>query len=306
MRWLFALLTVLLTVAPAMAGEDPYIAVVGNDINANQFYLSPKYVQFLHDQTIAQIPTEGETFSTNAALIQPEVCDVTGIAQGRNNTPPFIFRGNFNGRINSGGGWFQWVVALPKKPSGEINLCIQCGILKPNAFTFNGFRSVLNCAAETGERVANGLCAREEVDAGSNPIITTALPKIVAVALPGPYNPVDFTPFNLTAFRNPGSYDPFAVATPPAPLVNHGAAQLLDGMDNGTRILLKSCMDKCIVVKLPVTGQVNAAGQIEYDLEAGDLIFVQMNIPGGATGNTVDIYCHQESLKVMGIGEATF
>jgi len=50
-------------------------------------------------------------------------------------------------------------------------------------------------------------------------------------------------------------------------------------------------MDKCIVAKLPVTGQVNALSEIEYDLEAGDLIDVRINIP---RANTVDIYCPEE------------
>ena len=298
MKWLFACLIALLLVTPAMAGEDPYIGVVGNDINANTFYLSPKYVQFLHDQTVASIPVTGEVFTANSAIIQPEICDTTGIAAGPQNGPPFTFRGNFNGRVTAGNaGWYEWVVRLPKKPSGEINLCIQCGILKPNAFTFLGFESVLDCAAETGERIGDGLCVREEVNPGENPLNTAALPKILAKASPGPYAADNFTPFTLTAFRNPGTYDFTGT------LVNDAATQALDGLDNGTRILLKSCMDKCVVVKLPVTGQVNALGQIEHDLEAGDLIDVRINIP---RPNTVDIYCHAESLRVMGVGEAAF
>jgi hypothetical protein len=59
-------------------------------------------------------------------------------------------------------------------------------------------------------------------------------------------------------------------------------------------------MDKTIVTKLPVTGQVNAENQVEADLEAGDIIYVRMEIP---RANTVDVYCHRQSLKVMGIGE---
>jgi len=62
-------------------------------------------------------------------------------------------------------------------------------------------------------------------------------------------------------------------------------------------------MDKCVVTKLPVTGQVNAAAQIETDLEYGDIIYVRMDVP---RQNTVDIYCHEQSAKVMGIGEAPF
>ena len=303
MKWLFVCLVALFMVTPAMAGEDPYIGIVGNDINANTFYLSPKYVQFLHDQTIASIPVTGETFTTNSAVIQPEICDTTGIAAGPQNGPPFTFRGNFNGRVTAGNaGWYEWVVRLPKKPSGEINLVIQCGILKPNAFTFLGFESVLDCAAETGERIGDGLCVREEVNPGQNPLITAGLPKVFAKALPGPYAPIAFTPFNLTAFRNPGTYEPFDGGSPAA-LANNAAGQILDGADDASKILLKSCMDKTIVVKLPVTGQVNALGQIEYDLEAGDLIDVRLNIP---RANTVDIYCHAESFRLMGVGEAAF
>jgi hypothetical protein len=62
MKWLIGCLLVVFMVAPAMAGEDPYIAVVGNDILANTWYLSPKYVQFLYDQGITGIPTTGEGF----------------------------------------------------------------------------------------------------------------------------------------------------------------------------------------------------------------------------------------------------
>jgi hypothetical protein len=299
MKWLIGCLLALVMVAPALAGEDPYIGVVGNDINANTFYLSPKYVQWLHDQTISAIPTSGEVFYANSAVIQPEICDTLGIAAGPQNGPPFTFRGNFNGRVTAGNaGWYEWYVRLPKKPSGELNLCIQCGILKPNAFTFLGFESVLDCAAETGERVGVGLCVREEVDPGENPLITAALPRIIARALPGPYAPFAFTPFNLTAYRNPGTYEPIENGV----LVNGEAGQVLDGTD-GARVLLKSCMDKCVVAKIPVTGQVNALGQLEADLEAGDIIHVRMNIP---RPNTVDIYCHAQSFKVMGIGEPPF
>jgi hypothetical protein len=44
-------------------------------------------------------------------------------------------------------------------------------------------------------------------------------------------------------------------------------------------------------------------GQLEYDLEAGDMIVVNMYVP---RVNTVDIYCHAESLKIMGVGESNF
>ena len=60
-------------------------------------------------------------------------------------------------------------------------------------------------------------------------------------------------------------------------------------------------MDKSIVTKLPVTGQINAAGETENDLEAGDTIYVRMDVP---RQNTVDIYCHSQSVRIQGVGEA--
>jgi len=59
-------------------------------------------------------------------------------------------------------------------------------------------------------------------------------------------------------------------------------------------------MDTTIATKLPVTGQVNALGESETDLEKGDFIYVRMDVP---RSNTVDVYCHAQSLRVMGIGE---
>jgi len=51
MKWLIGCLLALVMVSAAFAGEDPYVAIVGNDLNdANLFYLSPKYSQFLYDQ----------------------------------------------------------------------------------------------------------------------------------------------------------------------------------------------------------------------------------------------------------------
>jgi hypothetical protein len=300
-------MVMLFMVAPAFAGEDPYIAVVGNDINANPFYLSPKYEQFLYDAGIYG-GLGGEAYSANSPQIQPEICDTEGIAtyNGQLPGPPFTYRGNVNAKVTAGNeGWFEWTIALPKKPSGEINLCIQCGVLKPDAFKLWGFQAVLACAAETGERVESN-CTREEVWPGESPVIKYALPTITATASPGPYNPDRFTPFLLTAFRNPSDYwmsNRWIIDTIETNvLFDSDSLQILDGSDD-TRILLKSCMDKCVVVKLPVTGQRNANLQIEQDLEEGDLIKVRMYIP---RANSVDIYCHRESLRVMGIGEDIF
>ena len=269
MKWLVVCLVAMCMVTPTMAAQTPYLAVVGNDINSNPFYLSPKYQQFIFDQTALGVPVDGETFSPSTPINQPEICDTEGIA-GPGNLPPFVFRGNNNARVSAGNsGSFEWTVNLPKKPSGEINLVIRCGILTPNAFAVCGFGAIRLQAGEMAE----------------------ALPAIEAIASAGPYN--TFTPFHLTAYKNPGTYDPFG--DPSMPLINGAAGQILDGSDR-TGILLKACMDKTIVTKLPVEGQWNSLGEQEAELVLGDHIKVIMTVPGQ---NSVDIYCHAESLKVM-------
>lgn len=315
MRWLISLLLALAMVTPAVAGEDPYIAIVGNDKDAFPFYFSPKYDQFTYDQTLFGVPVCAgsfpsaynvpfhpvyglgcEQFRSQLPVNQAEVCDSRGTV---GEIPgQFTDRGKDNAVTRAGNsGWYEWYIRVPKKPTGEINLVLQCGVLKPNTWAFYEYQAVSLCAAETGERIGTGICSRKEVNPGTNPLIIGALPKITAIAYPGPYN--SFAPFNLTAFRNPGTYNPFSSGV----LVNNAAGQLLNGIDNGTRILLKSCLDKTVVTKLPVTGQVNAAGQVETDLELGDIIYVRIDIP---RANTVDVYCHEESVKIMGIGEAPF
>ncbi len=317
MKWLIGCLLALVMVSAAFAGEDPYIGIVGNDIDFNSFYFSQKHQQFLFDQTIFSVPVcdgsfppttpqtrvgDGpgcEQFRSNKPINQPEICDTQGIVND-------FFKGDFDffGEPNAvitkqNAGYFEWFIRLPKKPSGQINICIQCGVLKPNTFTpFTGFLAVEECAAETGERIGTGFCTQDQQEAGTNPILNTALPRLTVTAYPGPYS-LGFSPFHLTAFKNPSSYN---LSTEAGALTNSVSLQVLNGSTNA-RILLKSCMDKCVVAKIPVTDQVNVLGETESDLEAGDLLDIRMDVP---IQNTVDIYCHSQSAKVAGIGEAPF
>ena len=308
-------------------GESPYIGIVGNDIEFNPFYFSEKHRQFLFDQEAIDVPVcfgtvpssslqtrvpvppapavGCEQFRSNKPINQPEICDTTGTVDDLFNGD-FTFLGEPNAVITKqSAGYFEWWIRLPKKPNGEINICIQCGILKPNTFLPFGFGAIELCAAETGERIGKGVCTRNQVAAGVNPIINSALPKITAWAYPGPQAPVDFKPFRLTAYKNPGTYNlsdsPDAVddAVISGHMRNSPALQVLDGSVNA-RVLLKSCMDKCVIAKIPVTDQVNALGDTEQDLEAGDLIKVRLDVP---YNNTVDIYCHSQSTKLAGVGE---
>ena len=325
MKWLLALLAVLFMVAPAMAGEDPYIAIVGKDCvpgvtnavgqgctdgKAVPFYFSPKYQQFMYDEndpanfaiptSFGTFPKAGqytrvgssgqEMYRSMTANNQVEVCYQGLLDDG--------IQGNPNSKTPAGNaGFYEWYINLPKKPSGEINIVIQCGVLKPNALAFYPTSAIELCAAETGEWIGPGLCDRDGVDPGVNPINQFALPKIRAIAYPGAYN-LNFTPFHLTAFKNPSAYT-LAFEFYSGAMSNNTNSQVLDGSSNA-RVLLKACMDKSVVTKLPVTGQLNALGETETDLVAGDIIYVRMDVP---RQNTVDIYCHAQSVRMQGVGE---
>ena len=273
----------------AFAGQEPYIATVGDDTSIPDFYTSPKHRQFLHPNTDPAYLVENFQHQFNAD--DPEVCDASGVAATNVNvlTP------------HNNAGFYEWHVVLPKKPQGNINLVLQCGILKPESFGFLGSEAIESCAGETGERIGPGFCTRKLDQPGRNPVRPDWIPRITAAASPGPFNA--FEPFHLTSFRNPGPYS--FVRAKVATLVGNGdylrndtSKEALNG-SNRSKIVLKSCMDKSIFIKIPVTGEVNALGQTEQDLEAGDRIWVRMDVP---RGHSMDVYCHAQSLRVQGLG----
>jgi len=326
MKTFVTLLTILLAmvfVVPAFAGEEPYKAAVWNDNAIPYFHISPKIHQFTHDNTAyyddcqdvlfvpdPRITADCEPFGSGflcpsacqekfkyqaSAVDQPEVCCAAQIAALTEATDilPRCPDSSEYGRtamISAGNaGWYEWTIAVPKKPEGELNLEMQCGVLKPNSWAFAGYDSINICAAVTGEPVGPN-CTRIT----GAPLIPVALPRLEVIAHPGCNN--DFAPFHLTAIKNPGSY---AISRSGGQIVNNAATQVLDG-GKLARIALKACLEKTVLVKWPKDGEVNALGETEAALEAGDLIKVRMIVPNS---NTVDLYCGKYSVTIGGIGE---
>src|SRR4030042_3154742 len=316
MKTFVALLTILVAmilVVPAFAGQEPYKAAVCEDQTpALAWHLGPKVFQFTHKDTCyydnslffvcdpAQVSYPEcrpfgtcylctslckEYFDSKTGANEPELCLVNQvipipdipITQSLTSlTTSLTTKGN--------AGWYEWVIALPKKPEGEINLEIQCAVLKPDE------TDLLNCAAETGE-IVDTSCTRIP----GTYLKQTALPKITAIAYPGGQH--EFVPFNLTAYKNPSDYKITRSAN--GWLKNSNSLQLLAG-GVGARIALKACLEKTVLITWPVEGEINVLGQTEANLEAGDLIKVRMDI---SKDNTVDVYCGPDSLTIGGIGE---
>ena len=92
-KYMIACLLALLMVSPVMAGEDPYIAIVGNDVAANDFYNSPKYQQFTYDQTLFGVPVCAGSFPSGLQ------CPLSPRSLGRLRTVPFPDAGNSAGSL---------------------------------------------------------------------------------------------------------------------------------------------------------------------------------------------------------------
>lgn len=289
----------LLAAGSAMAGQTPYFAFVGEDTDpGNDFYVSPKHRQFQYSGDHgAPLDEEGK----NPELF--DYYDASGLT-GRGFTPrdeqcdiDFGDAGNQNQMLGAGrAGTYEWRITMPMSMRGNMNLNIQCGLLKPNTErprSSPAGMAMLDCAGETGERIgASGGCIRLLDQPGRNPVQVAALPKLTAYAR----NDAARIFFNLTAYRNPGRY---GLTSNDRRLTNSASLQALNGSAS-SRIALKSCFTKSIFVKIPVSGQVNAEGQEELDLERGDTIAIQLAFP---RDHRMDVYCHAQSASVTGIGE---
>jgi hypothetical protein len=309
----------------AFAGQEPYIATVCDDTGVasrhcmdkalgvvvsgdespsalEDFYMSAKEYQFTHTNTdvayapVITIPTfaKGETFKASTAINQPELCDVKPDAMfpGQNAEETYIT--NKTARLKAkNSGVYEWTIVLPKKPEGNLNIAIQCGVLKPEEV------DVTYCGGEEGEFQGPGRCNQALTLPGVSNILAAGLPTVRATAYPGYYTRQfnDYAPFALTAYRTPSTMA--AAFDANGALTNSAVNQVLNG-SSATRMPLKACMTETIFVKQPVTGQVNALGQTESDLESGDYIVVRMDAP---RGHTMDLYCHAQSVKIQGIGD---
>jgi hypothetical protein len=333
---LIAILLAMVFVVPAFAGEEPYKAAVWKDKEIPDFHISPKVKQFTHyewntdyydDCTDVLFEGDGritpdcepfgnafecpsactEHFKSSASSITaPEVCcswprweehegnSIESLDRFRMWCPDKEDHGK-TALIGGSGGEYEWVIALPKKPEGELNLEIQCGVLKPNSIPLEGYDAINVCAAITGEPVGPN-CTRLTGQYLNN----SALPRLEVIAHPGCMRTTSqsrFSPFHLTALRNPSTYNVARKVN--GSLANAQALQVLDGKA-GARIALKACMEKTVLVKWPVDAEVNALGETERALEAGDLIKVRMIVPNS---NTVNLYCGKYSVTIGGIGD---
>jgi hypothetical protein len=301
------------------AGQEPYVGAVGEDDQMNTYYLEPKLWAWLHSETTSDTTWRwdgdevwdvdfdnevdpAEIFQVSSGIIvnHPEVCIkpqevLNGIPGPANND--LLWEGELEPTAwltHGNEGWYKWRINLPKKPRGNINIVVQCGILKDNSYTYPN--AIEECAGETGEKLGPGVCTRANDVKGTQVMLLAGLPKVTAVAFPDPSRGVD--PFHLTSFKTPSFY---ALGFKPDGSLKpvQSSHVILDG-SNASRISLKACQPESMYVKIPVNGQINGLGETEVPLEAGEEIEVTLQFPDG---HPMDIYCNKYSVKLMGLGQ---
>jgi hypothetical protein len=312
------------------AGQEIYVGVVGEDDQMNTYYLEPKLWAWLHSETTSQeqwawdgvepfdleleddlrTPNDGgefdpaELFETSSNIIDhPPVCitpqEVTngtpGPAAPANNS--LTWDGELERTMwlqHDNAGEYKWRINLPKKPRGNINIVVQCGLLKPNSYSSLEPNVIQRCAGETGERLGLGECTRASDQIGAQVIWKDVLPTVEAIAFP---DPTRGEPFHLTAYKTPSNYA--TVYKADQSLMNIQGSQVSLAGTKSSRIVLKACQPETMLVKIPVQGQINGLGEEETALEAGEEIEVTLRFP---TDHPMDVYCDKYSVKIMGLG----
>ena len=175
-------------------------------------------------------------------------------------------------------GRYEWWIVLQMKPESDINLNIYDCVLKHNE------TNLWYYAEQTGRyRMSWGELKFEGNGVGS--------PIVYASALPGEYATDAFAEWH----HESGEELILDARTLP------GLARVpLDGVAYTS----KAHWPEGIVMALPVTGETNNSGQDEYNLKAGDVIHVKIEIGvEGAGMNSADIWYGPESviLKYIGI-----
>jgi hypothetical protein len=279
------------------AGQEPYVGVVGVDEDMNRYYIEEKLWRWLHPEI-----SVGEDFRPSIyASTAEEVCLADHEHETTQEYANEVYEIPY---FNEGG--YEWIIQLPKKPRGNLNIQIQCGVLKPNADSVAGMFGVAPvdiCAGETGEETF-GLCDRVYTVANQNVIKQNYLPTVTATA-----ERKAGGSFHLTAYRVPSAFSNIFTTTSLGKGLKGYSKnlQVLDGSKQ-TRVVLKSCQPETLFVKMPVSGQIverladdgTKALDTEYDLEAGDRIRVKLDFP---RGHLMDVFCNEYSVKVMGLGD---
>jgi hypothetical protein len=281
---LIFLLAITLAAAPALAGDVPEFDAVGDD-STNFFNDAIKDAVVDNNEDFALREINRFSDWELAQDIQYDVNDDTtwptapdDIKQGTGNRPYELFF-NSSGLLQADPcfpgyfsaltavynyGLYQWVIVLQMKPQSDLDINIRDCVLKPNVF------NIWVGAEQTG---------RFRWPWGELDFVRTANPKMTVYAIPGRFATAGFTdPVVLDARRMP----------------TLRKVLFLDKYYTS-----KALWEEGLVAVLPQTGKQNQRGDKLYDLHQGDMIYVEVVVPGT---NTANVWYGPDNVIVKYIG----
>jgi hypothetical protein len=258
-KFFIVLIALSFMCAPSFAGEQPEFDTVGCDAS-NYFNDRVK------DLVVANnINFDGRLMNEYSDFIQEGFIQTAGQAKLDPCFPEY-----FSHLVDA---WnsaeFSWRIVLQKKPDTDLDINIRDCVLKMNSPDPFG-DSPFDGASQTGRYV---------MPWGQPFWLQDSNPRITATAFPGQYATTGFNvPFILDARTTPG------LNIVPLQEVLYTS---------------KGVWEESIVVVLPETGALNSLGQSIYRLKQGDMIQIDVAVPGT---NTVDLYYGPDNVSIKYVG----
>lgn len=285
-KLIVTLIAVVFMCTPALAGDQPEYDVVGCDATSffndlamdivcnNNFKAAQKINEFSDFTDDCDNPVLVDYLGAPALLCNP-LYGATGFWEyfKTNANQPVVDLCFDNGYLSHlatafNEYWFEWQIVLQKKPQTDLDLNIIDCVVKPNASTLFG-SSPFDGAEQTG-RYSGFFSPGTFWLQNSNPRVTVW-------AVPGPNAPAAFQaagPVLIDARTHPGL--------------------LVASLDQAL-YTSKALWDESIVLVMPETGVLNAAGVAQYRLRSGDRIKVRVDVP---EASTADIRYGQDNVSI--------
>jgi hypothetical protein len=270
---LLALVVLAFMATPAVAGNQPEFDAVGCDaINFFNDFVKDKvcYENKIAGYTINKYSKFAqEKFWTSSGQLWPDPCfskfkeSNSYVKWGWGKEYCDLNSGR-TGPFNTAE--YEWTIVLQKKPTTDLDLNIRdCVLVDQGGNPWTG-------SSQTGRFFSTWK---------GYVFIPSANPAVTVTALPGQYAATGFEEaFTLDARPMPGLYDPVLL--------------------EGALYTSKSLWEESLVIKIPKTGKSNAAGDPEFDLHAGDIIKIRVEIP---QNNPVEVYYGADNVVLKYVGE---
>ncbi|WP_320044826.1 hypothetical protein [uncultured Desulfobacter sp.] len=254
--------------ASAFAGENPEFDVVGCDAD---WYFSNSITDDVVENVLDSADNKINEFSDfTYAPYDGNFKEYFTQTAGQEQES-VCFPGYMTYLIDAGNSAeYKWRIVLQQKPDTDLDISIRDCVQKMNSFSPYA-TTAYEGASQTG---------RYKWPWGTSVWTASANPTITAKALPGEYKTIGFP---AAGFYLDARTLPELTVVP-----------LVDKLYTS-----KALWEESIVVAMPETGVLNGMGETQYRLKQGDMIEIEIKVPGS---NTVNMSYGAESVALKYVG----